>query len=106
MLSSAGVHPCPRCGRPVRTAVTEYRRQQDIDAAPDEKGNLAAYTDVTGRLRVRVLKKDRPDLEHIEWRAMPHVASCPPTNARRSSGSGQRRRSGVRPAPWQSRPVR
>lgn len=97
--SPATAAPCPSCGAPVRWAVTAAGRRQAVNADPDPAGNLGAYTDGTGRLRVRVLTTERPTLEHAEWRAMPHVATCTrPT--RRSRTPQPRERAGVRPAPW------
>ncbi|MET9952371.1 hypothetical protein ABZ135_12590 [Streptomyces sp. NPDC006339] len=98
MTTPHGSTPCPSCGQPIRWAVTAAGRRQALDAAPDDTGNLGAYTDGTGRLRVRVLTAERPTLEHAEWRAMPHAATC--TRPRPLRRTGTRHRSGVRPAPW------
>lgn len=76
MPSPHGVTTCPSCHQRIRWAITAAGRRQPINPDPDEQGNLAVYTDGTGTLRARVLTKERPALEHLEWRAMPHVATC------------------------------
>ncbi|BAU83322.1 hypothetical protein SLA_2395 [Streptomyces laurentii] len=76
MTQPHGTTPCPSCALPVRWAVTAAGRRQALNPAPDGGGNLAAYTDATGRLRVRALTTERPVPDHVEWRAMPHVATC------------------------------
>lgn len=76
MPTEHGVTNCPSCHGRIRWAVTAAGKRQPVNADPDEKGNLAVYTDGTGTFKARVLTKDRPDLEHLEWRAMPHVATC------------------------------
>ncbi|MFJ4907702.1 hypothetical protein ACIQCR_24695 [Streptomyces sp. NPDC093249] len=97
MTTPHGSAPCPSCGTPVRWAVTATGRRQAINATADPAGNLGAYADGTGRLRVRVLTAERPTLEGAEWRAMPHAATCARPQPRRSA---PRQRPGVRPAPW------
>lgn len=76
MPTPQGVSACPSCHKPIRWAITAAGKRQPVNAEPDDKGNLAVYTDGTGTLRARVLTADRPTLEHLEWRAMPHVATC------------------------------
>lgn len=101
-LSNHDVVACPSCHAPIRWTVTAAAKQLPVDADPAEDGNTAAYYDGTGRLRSRGLSKERPVLEHAEWLAKPHFASCTTRPARRSSGGG-RARTGVRPAPGQGR---
>ncbi|MBB4987474.1 hypothetical protein [Streptomyces nymphaeiformis] len=97
MTTPTGSTPCPSCGQPIRWAVTAVGRRQALNATTDPEGNTAAYTDGTGRLRVRVLTAERPTLEGAEWRAMPHAATCARPRPRRAV---PRQRTGVRPAPW------
>lgn len=89
---------CAVCLGRIRWAITAHGRRQAVDAAPDPKGNLGAYTDGTGTLKVRVLSGDRARLEGAEWQAMPHAASC--TGARRRPSSRPPRRPVVRPGAW------
>ncbi|MFG2899546.1 hypothetical protein ACGFZH_20995 [Streptomyces zaomyceticus] len=99
MTTPHGSTPCPSCSQPIRWAVTAATgSRQALNAHPDPEGRLGAYTDGTGRLRVRVLTAERPTLEGAEWRAMPHAATCKRPQPRRSV---PRQRTGVRPAPWQ-----
>ena len=100
-LSNHDVVLCTSCHAPIRWTVTAAGRGLPVDADPAEDGNTAAYYDGTGRLRSRGLSKERPVLEHAEWLAKPHQATCSSPPPRRSSSSGQRARTGVRPAPWQ-----
>ncbi|MFI9005084.1 hypothetical protein [Streptomyces sp. NPDC053541] len=97
MTTPHGTVPCPSCGQPIRWAVTAAGRRQALNPDPDAAGNSAAYTDGTGRLRVRALTTERPALEHAEWRAMPHAATCTRPRPRRSV---PRQTPGVRPTPW------
>lgn len=101
MPSDHDIDRCANCLEAIRWAITVNGRRQPVNANPDETGNLAAYTDGTGTLRVRVLSKDRAALEFAEWRAMPHAATCrsPRPQARRPSRPG--RRAAARPGPWQ-----
>ncbi|MFE6379207.1 hypothetical protein [Streptomyces roseolus] len=93
--------PCLSCGTPVRWAVTAAGRRQAVNPDPDPSGNLGVYTDGTGRLRVRVLTTERPTLEHAEWQAMPHAATCAHPQPRRTAPRRtDRERTGTRPAPW------
>ncbi|MBD0707373.1 MULTISPECIES: hypothetical protein [unclassified Streptomyces] len=98
MTTPHGAEPCPSCGQAVRWAYTAAGRRQAINPTSDPAGNLGAYTDGTGRLRVRVLTSERPTLEGAEWRAMPHAATCARPQPRRHTPTP--RRTGVRPAPW------
>ncbi|MFF2522281.1 hypothetical protein [Streptomyces liangshanensis] len=104
-LPDHDVTACASCHAPIRWTVTAAGRPLAVEAEPDTTGtgNTAVYADGTGRLRSRGLSRERPALEHAEWRATPHIANCPnPPRPRRSSGT-PRRRTGVRPAPWQQR---
>jgi hypothetical protein len=94
---------CPSCYAPIRWTVTAAARRLPVDAEPSTDGNLAVYTDGTGRVRSRALTKERPTLEHNEWQAMPHFATCKAPPARRSTRPGARTRTGVRPTPWRPR---
>jgi hypothetical protein len=102
-LSDHDVEHCPSCLAPIRWSVTAAGNRLAIEARPDHTGtgNTAAYYDGTGRLRSRGLSKDRPTLEHAEWRAMPHPAKCPTPPPRRNRPTRSRRRSGVRTPQWQ-----
>ncbi|MFF2774832.1 hypothetical protein ACFVU3_07975 [Streptomyces sp. NPDC058052] len=95
----SGSAPCPSCGTPIRWAVTAANRRQAVNADPDPAGNVAVYADGTGRLRVRVLTTERPTLEHAEWQAMPHAATCTRPKTRRTPPA-PRERTGTRPASW------
>lgn len=102
--SETDVVLCGGCHARIRWAITAHGRKQAVNADPDEKGNLAAYVDGTRTLRVRVLVPggERDRLEGMEWRAMPHAATCTaphlriPAPARRP----ERRRAAVRPGNW------
>ncbi|MCX4622826.1 hypothetical protein ACF09G_12945 [Streptomyces albogriseolus] len=99
MPSDHGVVLCDGCHQRIRWAITVHGRRQAINADPDPKGNLAAHTDHTGTLKVRVLTKERPSLEHAEWQAMPHAATgCRGLQPRTSSRPG--RRATVRYGTW------
>ncbi|MFC9429298.1 hypothetical protein [Streptomyces sp. NPDC056987] len=102
MLSNAGLARCDRCGDPIRWTLTDKNKaRQAVNPEPDPAGTRAVWTTVTGTVMSRALDRERPTLEAAEWQARVHVSTCrnPPARApRRSSGSGQRRRSGVRPA--------
>ncbi|MFF9279556.1 hypothetical protein [Streptomyces griseosporeus] len=101
MPSDHGVVLCDGCLARIRWAITAHGKRQAINADPDEEGNLAAYTDHTGTLRVRVLTTERDRLEGAEWQAMPHVATCPtprPRLPRPTSRPG--RRATHRPGSW------
>lgn len=101
MPSDHDVDLCDGCRERIRWAITVNGKRQAVNASPDPAGNLGAYTDGTGTLRVRVLTKERPTLEHAEWQAMPHAATCtsPRPQVRRPSRPG--RRAAVRPGTWQ-----
>jgi len=105
MPSENCVTTCPSCNERIRWAVTTAGRRQPLNAEPNEKGNVAVYTDGTGTLRARALTAERPSLEHLEWRAMPHVATCA-APAPRVIPSARiipfpRRRPAGRRGPWQ-----
>ncbi|MET9729733.1 hypothetical protein ABZZ79_03400 [Streptomyces sp. NPDC006458] len=100
MLSDHDVAACDGCRARIRWAITARGRRQAINADPDPAGNLAAYTDGPGTLRVRVLTAERPTLEHAEWQAMPHAATCPRPQPRRSTSSRPERRAAVRAGDW------
>ncbi|MDX2624679.1 hypothetical protein PV356_35255 [Streptomyces sp. WI03-5b] len=95
---------CRRCGAPICWALTSANgRRQPIDAEPTEAGNLAVMQAADGVLYVRAVTAARPEIRPGEWQAMPHHATCTSPPPRRSSSSGQRARSGVRPVPWAQR---
>jgi hypothetical protein len=100
-LSDHDVVRCDGCLERIRWAITVNGRRQALNADPDESGNLAAYTDGTGTLKVRVLTKERPSLEGAEWQAMPHVATCKrPRQTPRPRAASRTRRPVVRPGTW------
>ncbi|MFE9935891.1 hypothetical protein [Streptomyces hirsutus] len=99
MPSDHDVVLCDACFERIRWAITVNGRRQAVNADPDETGNLAVHRDGTGTLKVRVLTKERPTLEHAEWQAMPHAANgCRGLRPRASSRPG--RRAAVRPGNW------
>ncbi|MFE2600151.1 hypothetical protein ACFXCZ_27290 [Streptomyces sp. NPDC059396] len=105
-LSDHDVTSCSYCFDPIRWTVTAKGLPLAVDASPDEtgKGNTAVYADGTGRLRSRGLTRERPTLEHAEWRAIPHIATCKnPPLKQRSLPAPRRRRTAVRPGPWRPR---
>ncbi|MEV0441853.1 hypothetical protein AB0I84_06080 [Streptomyces spectabilis] len=89
-LSDTTADTCPTCLAAIRWAITVHGKRQPVNADPDPQGNLAAYTDGTGTLRVRVLTAERDRLEGAEWQAMPHAATCPRPPARRTARPGRR----------------
>lgn len=107
MPTNHGVTACVRCRGRIRWAITEAGKRQAVNADEAADGNLACYTDGTQTLRVRVLTKERPNPDHLEWRGMPHAATCtPPTPIRtvpvqRRAPAGVARQGGkvLRPAP-------
>jgi hypothetical protein len=99
MPTENGVSHCPSCFNRIRWAITVNGKRQPLNADPDERGNIAVYTDGTGTLRARVLTTERSTLEHHEWRAMPHVATC--AGPRPKVYSKAPRRPVVRRGPWQ-----
>ena len=103
MPSETDVASCEGCTARIRWAITAHGKRQPINADPDEKGNLAAYVDGTGTLRVRVLTVERDRLEGMEWQAMPHAATCtaPPLRVPAPARRPGRRRAAVRPGTWQ-----
>lgn len=96
---------CPRCAREVIWAWTEAGKRMPLDPAQyardDERATAAVYTDHLRRVRVRILRADRP-LEGYEHRGMPHFATCPVALAERASRaahpSAPRRRPAAPPA--------
>lgn len=103
--STAHITACRRCSARICWALTTANgRRQPVDAKPTAEGNLAVMQGPDGVLYVRSITAARPDIRPGEWQAMPHHATCTSPPPRRSSTSGQRARSGVRPAPqrWQS----
>lgn len=78
---------CSSCHREVIWAWTEAGKRMPIDPAEyardDERANAAVYTDHLRRVRVRILRADRP-LEGYEHRGMPHFATCPVALAERA----------------------
>ncbi|MFF9123204.1 hypothetical protein ACF09J_07880 [Streptomyces sp. NPDC014889] len=106
MPSDHDVAMCGDCHGRIRWAITVNGKRQAVNADPDPKGNLAAHTDGTGTLKVRVLTAERPTLEHAEWQAMPHAATCsrPRSRTPRPSSRPGRRTPTVRYGTW--RPAR
>ncbi|MET7648344.1 hypothetical protein ABZS83_32930 [Streptomyces sp. NPDC005426] len=101
--SSHHVTRC-RCHAAICWALTSANgRRQPVDAEPTTAGNLAVMQGADGVLYVRSVTVARPEIRPGEWQAMPHHATCSNPPPRRSSGPGQRQRSGVRPVPWQGR---
>lgn len=100
-LSSDGIEPCPRCGRPVRITVTAAGKNLAVDAEPDATGNTAVYQDGAGRWRSRRPTDEYPLLPY-EALMMPHPATCP-APAPRAPGRGRHRSPG-RYQPWRRRP--
>ncbi|MEU9199439.1 hypothetical protein [Streptomyces sp. NPDC048332] len=95
---------CRRCHAPICWALTTANgKRQPLDAEPTAEGNVAAMQGPDGLLYVRSVTVARPEIRPGEWQAMPHHATCSSPPPRRSSGTGQRQRSGVRPVPWQGR---
>ena len=90
---------CTTCGAAIFWAVTAKQKAMTVDAEPDTTGTgtIALYRDVAGRLRARVLSRERPTLEHSEVLHMTHWATCTNPPPRRRPG---RRRAGVRPGTW------
>ncbi|GAA1768270.1 hypothetical protein GCM10009734_90790 [Nonomuraea bangladeshensis] len=88
MFSKADIRICrgfgvkPSCGQQVRMTRTEAGAPFPVNLAPDPKGNVAVWRDVTGVLRSRRVTQERPLAAH-EKLMMPHVATCkPPTRTR------------------------
>ncbi|MEU3507912.1 hypothetical protein ABZ733_08270 [Streptomyces longwoodensis] len=100
MPSDHNVVLCDGCDERIRWAITARGRRQAVNADPDPKGNLAAHTDHTGTLKVRVLTAERPTLEHAEWQAMPHVATCASPRPRPRPSSRPGRRATARYGTW------
>jgi len=79
---------CRDCHAEVIWAWTEAGKRMPLNPGEyprdDTKANAAVYTDHLRRVRVRILRADRP-LEGFEHRGMPHVATCPVALAERAS---------------------
>jgi hypothetical protein len=72
-----GVTDCKRCGAAIRWASGPQPGQRTpLNAMPSPAGGLAAHTTGLGGLVVRELTADRPDPEHLEWKAVAHWSSC------------------------------
>lgn len=100
--STAHITTCKGCRAPICWALTSANgKRQPVDAEPSAEGNVAVMQGSDGLLYVRSITAARPDVRPGEWQAMPHHATCSSPPPRRSSGTGQRSRTGVRPAPWQ-----
>lgn len=89
---------CRYCLAEILWTITAKGNRQAVNPTPDAKGNTAVYTDGVGTVRSRGLTAERPTLEHLEWLARPHPATCSAKPARRT----RRTTKGVR-APWQRR---
>lgn len=90
-----GVTTCTRCGAPIRWASGPQPGQRTpLNALPSPAGGLAAHTNHLGGLVVRELTPDRPEPEHLEWKAVAHWGSC-------TGGNGA-----PAPVPVRSRPAR
>jgi hypothetical protein len=81
---------CDHCQAAILWTVTAKGARQAVNPDPDPSGNTAVYTDATGRLRSRQLTTERPSLEHAEWLAMPHAATCRAPRPRRPARPGRR----------------
>ncbi|MEV6790876.1 hypothetical protein AB0M87_02520 [Streptomyces sp. NPDC051320] len=98
-LSNHDVSNCRSCHAPIRwTLTTANGKRQPVNASPDPLGNLAVSRGADGLLYSRGLTKEHPEPKAAEWKAMPHHATCPAPPRRSST---PRRRTGVRPVPWQ-----
>lgn len=91
---------CDWCHALILWTVTAAGRRLPVDAEPNEAGNVAIYRDAPGTLRSRAIAADRPGLDHLERRMMPHAASC----SRPKSSRPARQPQGVRPYWQQGRP--
>lgn len=81
MLASPTTY-CPDCGHPIRWTITAAGRRLPVNPDPDDSGNTAVYTDAVGTTKSRRITPELP-LQAYEWRAMPHVATCPTPRPRR-----------------------
>lgn len=100
MLSNHDVVPCRACGARIRWALTSANgKRQPVNADPDPEGNTAVSRGPDGVLYARGLTAEHPEPKAGEWRVKPHFATCtaPPPRRRHPA----RRRTGVRPSPWQ-----
>lgn len=81
-----GVTTCNRCGAQIRWASGPLPGQRTpLNALPSPVGGLAAHTNGLGGLVVRELTPDRPEPEHLEWKAVAHWTSCTGSNGSRPS---------------------
>lgn len=83
---------CPKCHGEVIWGITETGKRMPLDPPTyprdDETATAAVFTDHLRRVRVRILRHDRP-LEGYERRAMPHFATCPVERAQRAARAGR-----------------
>ena len=74
--------PCMRCRNPILWAITGARdtgpggKSMPIDPVEHPNGNVAVSPGHGGRLIARVLKRDETPVTPVEYRAMPHFATC------------------------------
>jgi hypothetical protein len=84
---------CSRCRAEVIWAWTEQGKRMPLDPVrydrDDDTATAAVYTDHLRRVRVRILRADRP-LEGYEHRGMPHVATCRVEIAERAAKAASR----------------
>lgn len=84
---------CPRCRAEVIWGWTEAGKRMPLDPAryarDDETASAAVYTDHLQRVRVRIVRADRP-LEGFEHRGMPHFATCRVEIAERAAKAASR----------------
>lgn len=73
---------CGRCNQPIvfaRTVAGENGpggKAMPLDLYPNPDGNVAVRDTGHGHLLARVLKKDETHDRTLEFRAMPHFATC------------------------------
>lgn len=104
--AAARPSPCPDCGAPVLLTITAKGRRLHVDPEPNPRGNMACYTDHTGTVRSRGLTRERPHLEHAEWQAMPHPATCKRPRPRIHHREVRHRASRIEDPDHRQRPVR
>lgn len=92
-MSWTPANECSRCHAEVIWAWTETGKRMPLDPArydrDDESATAAVYTDHLRRVRVRILRADRP-LEGFEHRGMPHFATCRVAVAERAAKAASR----------------
>ncbi|MFE5159665.1 hypothetical protein ACFRNT_14315 [Streptomyces sp. NPDC056697] len=98
MLSSGSLATCDNCHQPIRWTITAHGNRQAVDPEPHAEGNTAVYTDGTGTTKSRRITGEYPLLAY-EWRAKPHVATCPAPRPRRRTRPA-RRRAVIRHQDW------